>query len=393
MAQAAGSRYQHAADLLDPGLFESLDPEVRNRILADREHALAQVASMEFYARDSQDKMDLAGKVESTEREIHHLKKAVEYLSLSNTQDQDLLARLQRSLQFAQGRKATMSARIAGREGRFVEARDLYRTAEGEFRQIVEMYEDQIPELMSIRTHAENCLDKGWSSNDDLEIDGFRASMLILALNEAHSPLSDEDLYRRAAANYYSNIAARRNLDAFVILNSGGIPQDAEKCLEDSIRFIYFAMDIFHGNLEFHRDLINAWRVRGELFGCPLEESDNYFHTRCPIAIIHFIKYWYASPTLEYESLACTVCDRDILDCPHYPGQVIDDQVVSYQRKNPYISSVSLVDVPKDPRCRVEWLSIPKKNLPARLNSGGETRCYICQLEKSEASATVEIVG
>jgi len=116
-----------------------------------------------------------------------------------------------------------------------------------------------------------------------------------------------------------------------------------------------------------------------------LPDKEKVAASGCPIAIKEFVGKWYVSPTLEYDFFRCTACGKDIFECSHLPGQEINGVSVRYQRQNLHITSASLVEIPEDPRCRIEWLSLPKDRFRARSEGNGELRCFICQRTEQES--------
>jgi len=268
------------------------------------------------------------------------------------------------------------------------ESISLYSVAEEKFKDLMNGYESQNPALFAVGAKIKDSLKKNSHPEDEGNITSMSARMIVMRFDEPYQPLSDEDMYRRGAANLYSSAASKCNLEAFQILEAHGPSREIEAKLTESIDYVYLAMEAFPANLELHHDLINLWRIKGERFGCPFVETESAFHTRCPIAIKEFAGKWYTSPTLEYDSLACTVCRKDILECSHLPGQEIDGVTVRYQRQNVRITSASLVDVPEDPRCRIEWLSLPKDRFPPKSEPSGQLRCYICQTNRKEETGS-----
>jgi hypothetical protein len=396
-ARAAQDEYQKAADLLEPSRFTLLSDDMQLLITANRELALAHAASAESFLYDEWSDDGLEKVVELIGQEIDHTEKAIRWFESSSSDETVLTSHLQMRILHSQGRRAGLLGRLASREGKLIEARDFYRWAEEKFRQQMKAYESEAPELAQVETKIREVLNHKQiqrleKSEGSEEKHGVRWTVSLLRFSDQIAPLSNEDLYRRAASNYYANASLGANLDAFELLNQGGQPADVDKKLEESIELIKLAMESFPGHLEFHRVLFDAWRVRGKLFGCPIEETENFYHTQCPLAIMHFFGSWYASPTIEYDALICTVCGEDILECPHYPGQVVGEQVVQYHPQNPTLISASVVDVPEDPRCRIEWISIPKDHFPPPPENDPGLRCLICQQEEERGKMDLRLV-
>jgi len=373
-AREALIEYERAAELLDDSQLTGLQHDHQIRVRAFRERILAQVATMKQYASGNYEEQ-----IGHLRDALKHFRRAEDFLNKAKTKDEDLLFRLRMDALHAEGYCQILSARVAARAHRQAEAIEYYKSAESTFVQQMTSYEAHSPGLKRVRSLIEGSLDHSWENEPDFEITDMHARLILMRFDEPYQPLSDEDMYRRAAANLYSSCASRCNLEALEILENHGPVLEIENKLTESVQFVYWAMEAFPANLEFHRDLINTWRLKGERFGCPLIESETAFHTRCPIAIKELVGKWYVSPTFEYDALACTVCGKDILECPHLPGEEVEGTTVRYQRKNLRISSVSLVDIPEDPRCRIEWLSLPKSRFPVRSEPGEQLRCCICQ--------------
>ncbi|MFZ2361602.1 MAG: hypothetical protein WA040_19840 [Anaerolineae bacterium] len=378
-AYAALIQYQRAVDLIDLGRFSRLPQEVMNRVLAFREQVLAQVATMKFYAAG--DREDCEERLKHANDAVTHLRNAIGRLEMSRSIDESHLFSLQTDLLHCEGCQANMLAKRASRNGEYADAIRFYQYGESKYLTLMDLCESRAPELAAVRSRFDEPPDLNWNSETTVDNSGIRFRARILHTQGQPSILSDHDKYLRAVANYYSNAGSRSNLEAFEILSKERLPQAAEDKLANAVDCIYRAMEAFPANLEFHRDLVAAWRARGELFGCPFIETEVAVHTRCPIAIKYLVGEWYVSPTLEYDSLLCNVCGKDILECSHFPGQVVDGTTVAYQRANPRISSVSLVDIPEDPRCVIEWISLPKDYLPPRPKPDSQWRCFMCQVE------------
>jgi hypothetical protein len=245
------------------------------------------------------------------------------------------------------------------------------------------LYEHNDPRLRDVRSKIETS-EKGPDDDKNVEITEMSGRVIFLRFDGEYGVATDESMYRRAAANLYSSAGSRCNIEALLLLTNGALARDIEAKLTESIEFIYFAMEAIPTNLEFHRDLVKAWKIKGERFGCPMIETATAFHTKCPIAIKELVGKWYVSPTLEYDALACSVCGKDALECTHIPGDTVDGARVGYHRVNPRVVSLSMVDIPEDPRCHVEWLSLPKKPFPPRTGNVSEPRCFICKRAAEE---------
>lgn len=382
-ARAALDEYLRAIETLDSADLNALQKRDQLSVLSFRERLFAEAASMRFYASDTTDEQ-----LRHTRDSLHHLKQAAQLLNESKEKDDDLLFRVERDILFAQGYEQMICARVAGREQRLSEAVSSYRLAESAFLQVMNLYEHKDPRLKDLKSKIETS-DKGPEDGDNkVEITEMSGRVICLRVDDELELASDESMYRRAAANLYSSAGTRCNIEALQLLTNGATALAIEAKLTQSIGFIYFAMEAIPTNLEFHRDLMNAWKIKGERFGCPLIETATAFHTKCPIAIKELVGRWYVSPTLEYSALVCSVCGKDALECTHLPGEEIDGVRVSYRRANPSIVSLSLVDIPEDPRCHIEWLSLPKKSFPSRPDKASQPRCFICRRAAEEKQLT-----
>lgn len=384
-ARAALTEYQKSVDTLDVNKLDILPEGYRNRILANREQALAQIASMFFFLHNKPGNDDNRRKLEYSEKAIFHLQEAIRYLKLSEPQDDKLLSKLVYDLLNFEGYNANMAAQLAVRNDKINDAIDFYKLAELKFLEIMSHSEAEEPSLIIQRTKIEESYDKDWKDNSfSVDVDGIQSSITLLRTDDVFPILSSEDLYRRAASNYYSITASRGNLEAFDLINNDGANEEAENKMAESIKYIFFSIEAFPNNLEFHSDYFDAWQVKGRIFGCEFVERGEFLHTRCPIAISTIIGKWYVSPTLEFDAVVCSVCGKDILECDHFPGQNISGEIVRYHRQNARITSASLVDVPEDPRCRLDWIAIPKTYFPPKAKQNEELRCSICQVDPKE---------
>jgi hypothetical protein len=383
-ARAALSEYLRAIEFLDSADLNTFPHDQRLSVLSFRERVLAQAATMRQYASDSIDEQ-----LRYIQDCVGHLQRAAQLLLESKPTDNDLLFRLESDTLFAQGYERMIGARIAGRGERFSEAISSYNAAESLFLQLLKLYEHKDPRLKDVKSKIKTSDKSPQDGGNKVEITEMSGRVIFLRFDDEYEMLSDESMYRRAAANLYSSAGSRCNIEALQLLTDGAGAYAIEAKLTQSIEFVYFAMQALPSNLKFHRDLTNAWKIKGERFGCPLIETATAFHTKCPIAIKEMVGKWYVSPTLEYNALSCSVCGKDALDCTHLPGEEVDGVRVSYHRANPRIVSLSLVDIPEDPRCHIEWLSLPKKIFPSKPDKTSEPRCFICQRAAEEKELTL----
>lgn len=107
-----------------------------------------------------------------------------------------------------------LRARVAAREPRNNEAIAHYKSAESKFIEQMSSYEQRSAELKSVRSTIEQSLEHEWKNESNVEITDMHARIIVMRFEEPYQPLSDEDMYRRAAANLYSSCGSRCNLEA-----------------------------------------------------------------------------------------------------------------------------------------------------------------------------------
>lgn len=61
----------------------------------------------------------------------------------------------------------------------------------------------------------------------------------------------------------------------------------------------------------------------------------------------------YASVEFKFKEETCSICENDIRGCEHIKGEVYRGRICKGIKKNPELQTVSLVENPFDPRCRV----------------------------------------
>lgn len=89
---------------------------------------------------------------------------------------------------------------------------------------------------------------------------------------------------------------------------------------------------------------------------CVLTEDGDNFAQECPVALGH-IRLGF-SIGAEIEESHCSICERDLWECPHIPGQVYDGQPVTRIITKARLFEVSLVDRPDFPDARITSQSI-----------------------------------
>lgn len=374
------ARYERSLRVLEAIDLNLLPTKLQSVVCWNLELARASIAEARANSLDEWNPVHLQKIVELDKATIEHKQKALEHLRATGLNDDDQQFTLQNQILFAKANNAFMSARLSSRQKNIDKALDLYREGREHFAAIIARYEAITPLLKNIREEVEKTLERLrediLQAKDNLT-EGIRWTACSFRFDDEPTGSPFEDLYRRACANYYSAIATISNLEGYMIAKNGGNREMIDGKLAESIAYTYRAMEVFPDNLEYHRDLFNAWMERGRMFGCPILDFNNYYHVECPLAIMYWIGAWYVSPTFEYESLSCTVCGKDALECPHLPGEEVNGVKVQYSRRNLVQKSLSLVHTPEDPRCRIQYISIPRSYVsnPSQMF---RTRCRFC---------------
>ena len=167
-------------------------------------------------------------------------------------------------------------------------------------------------------------------------------------------------------------------------------PQLIVEKIDAAIAYTYSGMEFFPDQLDFHQDLFDAYHMKGVLFGCPVPKRANYFYWVCPLAIMRFVGHWYLSAGIRCKAMICNVCGKDILECTHFPGQEVDGVIVEYTREGLSIEEVSIVDIPRDPQCRISEIKIPETFFDGMIPEGkaklddGQLTCHLCDIEPQD---------
>src|SRR5207247_1807261 len=145
--------------------------------------------------------------------------------------------RLKMDVLHTEGCQQVLCARVAARENRVSESISLYSAAEEKFKGLMNGYESQNQELIAVGAKIKDSLKKNSDYEDEGNITSMSAHMILMRFDEPYQPLSDEDMYRRGAANLYSSAASKCNLEAFEILEAQGSPRDIEAKLNEAIDY------------------------------------------------------------------------------------------------------------------------------------------------------------
>ncbi len=302
------------------------DEEPLNFILELKEFTLGESAAIETYLYDDRNDKDLPQIISILEREIEHRERSMKYSLKSIQIDDSNYFKRQIDVLFAKGRRKLLSARLAGRMNQIDRAKSLYSSGKDIYQNALQLFLIQDPRLKAVLDEANKALKnrekKVW--NVDGGKDGslsVRWTAITLRFPTIPTESPYEDLFRRTAANYFVTASLATDYVALEKFQNGEIAEEIDQEIEDSTRFLYLAMEVFPDNLDFHQDLFDRWRGRGELFGCPMKTTEHYYHIQCPLAIMHHFGAWYVSPTLEYSSLVCSICGKDALECK---GRIYD---------------------------------------------------------------------
>jgi hypothetical protein len=93
---------------------------------------------------------------------------------------------------------------------------------------------------------------------------------------------------------------------------------------------------------------------------------------------------------MKYKTIVCNVCGKDILECVHFPGQEVDGVSVEYRKEGLSLEEISIVDVPRDPQCRISEIKIPESFFDGLIPEGktkledGQLTCHLCDVEPSD---------
>ena len=68
---------------------------------------------------------------------------------------------------------------------------------------------------------------------------------------------------------------------------------------------------------------------------------------------INFGHGLYASPEILIKKETCSICNKDIRACSHVTGRLYDGSICRGVAEDFELKTISLVTVPKDPRCRI----------------------------------------
>jgi tetratricopeptide (TPR) repeat protein len=250
-------------------------------------------------------------------------------------------------------------ARILSRNGDVEGALDAYKQGEQLYETLLKLYENEIPELIEIRSKLNQRVENRNKKLDDKEIDHISWEGHALRFDDDFGDLENLDIYRRTWANYFSVKGTQSLIEAQLLSAKRESPKVVADKIDAAISCIYGGMEFFPDQLNFHQDLFNAYHMKGILVGCPVPKRANYYYWQCPLAIMRFVGHWYLSAGIRYRTLTCSVCGKDILECTHFPGQEVDGVTVVYKREGYFLEEISIVDIPRDPQCRISEIKVP----------------------------------
>jgi hypothetical protein len=61
----------------------------------------------------------------------------------------------------------------------------------------------------------------------------------------------------------------------------------------------------------------------------------------------------YISAGIIVDKYLCNICNEDTRGCCHINGNLYGGKICNYQQINPRFDHIALVEVPRDPRCRI----------------------------------------
>lgn len=61
----------------------------------------------------------------------------------------------------------------------------------------------------------------------------------------------------------------------------------------------------------------------------------------------------YLNPGIIADKSLCSICNKDCRACSHIAGRIYNRKICYYKPVKPRINHVALVEIPKDPRCRI----------------------------------------
>lgn len=169
--------------------------------------------------------------------------------------------------------------------------------------------------------------------------------------------------------------------------------EESRKLRLDSLRYLHKAItSSFDYTDESHVEKLNKLQeLTIYKFGCILSENGTQLEISCPIYIRNSLPF---PPTLSlafaYEKNLCSICKKDMVDesCNHIPGTEYDGKRCAMMPSNPTLLHTAIVDRPKDPRCMVIEISLPKKSFMDKLTEEDRIRklkhnlpliCYFCR--------------
>jgi hypothetical protein len=285
---------------------------------------------------------------------------------------------------------AILFARICGRNGDIAGALFAYKQAEELLQNLLKLYEDDASELVDIKDKINLRVENRNKKIDTKDIAHIALEGCLLKFDDDFGDFENLDIYRRTWANYYSVKGSQSLIEAQSLISKRGSSPIILEMIDTAISSIYIGMEFFPDQLDYHQDLFNAYHMKGILFGCPIPKNANYYYFSCPLAIIRLIGGWYLSAGIRYKAMVCNICGKDILDCLHSPGEVVDGVETEFRKEGLSLEEISIVDVPRDPQCRISAIKIPESFFDGMIPldkaklEAGQLTCHLCDIEYSD---------
>lgn len=284
----------------------------------------------------------------------------------------------------------SLNARIHNRQKDFEGALNSFKESEDIYSLLLKNYEGDSPKLVDVSKKIHSRIQSRDVYENKGDIEGIEWGGYSIVFDDDFGEVPDLDMYQRIWANYYSVKASQHITNANILISQHNYQKLIVKEIDSAILYIYSAMEFFPNQLNFHQDLFNAYRMKGTMFGCAIPRRANFYYINCPLAIMRYVGHWYLSAGIRYKSLVCNVCGKDALDCQHTPGEVVDGTIVEYSREGLFLEEISIVDIPRDPRCRIKEIKIPVNFFDGIIPKGktqleeGELFCHLCNVKPLE---------
>lgn len=381
---------RQAIDLLNSLREESLTPTQQSFVEAYILLANGQILYIQSSCEDMTTLESLQAKYSLLEESITVNEKAYSSFVEIGAASDYFLNGLKFSLLGNKAMSFMLLARVLSRNGDVEGTLDAYKNGEKLYETLLKLYEDETPALLEIREKLNNRIENLDKKIDNKDIDHVSWEGHALRFDDDFPDIENLDIYRRTWANYFSVKGTQRLIEAQYLSAKRESPQIVVEKIDEAIFCIYSGMEFFPDQLDFHQDLFDAYHMKGVLFGCPVPKRANYYYWRCPLAIMRFVGHWYLSAGIRYRTLTCNICGKDILECTHFPGQEVDGVTVVYKREGYFLEEISIVDIPRDPQCRIGEIKVPANFFDGMIPKGktqldeGELICHLCDIETSD---------